>query len=48
VAAAIANAICDALHPLPVEISRIPITPETVWQAIELAKGRDPGPGNSK
>ncbi|MCZ7528641.1 MAG: xanthine dehydrogenase family protein molybdopterin-binding subunit [Acidimicrobiia bacterium] len=36
-ASAIANAICDALAPLPVEIDRLPITPERVWRAIRRA-----------
>jgi carbon-monoxide dehydrogenase large subunit len=34
VAAAIANAICDALSPLHVELNALPITAERVWQAI--------------
>jgi carbon-monoxide dehydrogenase large subunit len=35
--AAIANAVCDALADLGVEISRLPITPESVWRAIQEA-----------
>jgi aerobic carbon-monoxide dehydrogenase large subunit len=33
-AAAIGNAICDALAPFGVELDRLPITPERVWRAI--------------
>ncbi len=33
-AAAVANAICDALSDFGVEISELPITPETVWRAL--------------
>jgi carbon-monoxide dehydrogenase large subunit len=35
--AAIANAVCDALADFGVEISRLPITPESVWRAIQEA-----------
>jgi len=38
-AAAVINAICDALWPLPVRISRLPVTAEAVWRAIEGAGG---------
>ena len=34
VAAAVANAICDALSDFCVEIDRLPITPELVWRAL--------------
>jgi aerobic carbon-monoxide dehydrogenase large subunit len=44
VAAAIANAICDALYPLAVEISRVPLTPESIWHAVERARDIDPWP----
>jgi carbon-monoxide dehydrogenase large subunit len=37
-AAAITNAICDALAPFGVELDRLPVTPETVWRAIEAAR----------
>ena len=37
-AATIANAICDALAGFGVEINRLPLTPEAVWQALENAK----------
>lgn len=41
VAAAIGNAICDALAPFGVEIDRLPITPERVWRAIrDSPRGR--------
>jgi aerobic carbon-monoxide dehydrogenase large subunit len=33
-AAAVANAICDALSDFGVEIDRLPITPELVWRAL--------------
>jgi carbon-monoxide dehydrogenase large subunit len=33
-AAAVANAICDALEDYGVEIDRLPITPELVWNAL--------------
>jgi aerobic carbon-monoxide dehydrogenase large subunit len=35
--AAVANAICDALAEFEVEISSLPITPESVWRAIQRA-----------
>ncbi len=44
VAASIANAICDALWPLPIAIRRLPLTPERVWRAIREAEG-SPGAG---
>ena len=34
-AAAVANAICDALSPFDVEINRLPMTPELIWRAVE-------------
>ena len=37
--AAIANALCEALAEFGVELSSLPITPESVWQA--LSAGRD-------
>jgi carbon-monoxide dehydrogenase large subunit len=36
--AAIANAVCDALVDFRVEISRLPITPESVWRAMQEAE----------
>jgi carbon-monoxide dehydrogenase large subunit len=38
-AAAVANAICDALAPLPLHLDRLPITAERVWRAICEAQG---------
>jgi carbon-monoxide dehydrogenase large subunit len=40
-AAAVVNAICDALRPLDVRLSRLPVTAETVWRAIGEARERD-------
>lgn len=37
--AAVANAICDALADLGVEITSLPLTPELVWRAIRDATG---------
>jgi carbon-monoxide dehydrogenase large subunit len=34
---AVANAICDALADFGVEIDRLPVTPELVWQALQDA-----------
>jgi carbon-monoxide dehydrogenase large subunit len=36
--AAITNAICDALSDFGVEISELPVTPESVWRAMRAAK----------
>jgi carbon-monoxide dehydrogenase large subunit len=36
--AAVANGICDALADFGVEISRLPLTPESVWRAIQQAR----------
>ena len=36
--AAIANAIADALRPLEVEITEMPMTPARIWRAIRAAK----------
>ena len=33
-AAAVANAICDALADFGVELDRLPLTPEPVWRAL--------------
>jgi len=38
VAAAVANAICDALADFGVELDRLPLTPELVWRALEGAR----------
>jgi len=37
-AAAVANALCDALAPFAVEIDRLPITAEAVWKALARAR----------
>jgi carbon-monoxide dehydrogenase large subunit len=42
-AAAVTNAICDALAPFGVELDRLPITAESVWRALEAARPRAPG-----
>jgi len=39
-AAALANALSDALAPFGVEIDRLPITAETVWRAIVAGQAR--------
>jgi carbon-monoxide dehydrogenase large subunit len=38
-AAAVANAVCNALEEFGVELYRLPITPERVWQALREANG---------
>jgi carbon-monoxide dehydrogenase large subunit len=42
--ATLANAICDALADFGVEINRLPLTPELVWEALEAAKAREAQP----
>ncbi|HLI02260.1 MAG TPA: xanthine dehydrogenase family protein molybdopterin-binding subunit [Acidimicrobiales bacterium] len=37
-AAAVANAVCDALADFNVELDRLPITPERVWSAMHPAR----------
>ena len=37
-AAAVANAVCDALVDYGIELSALPITPESVWRAIEATR----------
>jgi carbon-monoxide dehydrogenase large subunit len=39
-AAAVANAVCDALADFGVEIDRLPITPELVWRSLETARAK--------
>jgi carbon-monoxide dehydrogenase large subunit len=39
--ATIANALCDALADHGVEINRLPLTPELVWEALEQAKATE-------
>jgi carbon-monoxide dehydrogenase large subunit len=34
--AAIANAVCDALHPFKVELNRLPLKPERIREAIAM------------
>jgi len=41
--AAIANALADALAPLGIEISELPMTPERLFRVIERAKTRPQG-----
>jgi carbon-monoxide dehydrogenase large subunit len=43
VAAAVANAICDALADFGVELDRLPLTPELVWRAVETARSSTVG-----
>ena len=38
-AAAVINAICDALSPYGIDDMPMPATPQTVWRAIQDAKG---------
>lgn len=38
-AAAVANAVCDALFDFGVELDRLPITPERVWSAMHQPRG---------
>jgi carbon-monoxide dehydrogenase large subunit len=38
-AAAVANAVCEALSDFGVELYRLPITPELVWRALQEANG---------
>lgn len=47
-AAAVCNAICDALSEWSVEISELPVTPESVWRAMRDARERRtvPVPGS--
>lgn len=40
VAAAVANAVCDALRPFDIEITNLPIRPRDLWRSIEAAKQR--------
>ena len=42
-AAAIANAICDALADFGVELDRLPLTPELVWRALQERKLEEAG-----
>jgi carbon-monoxide dehydrogenase large subunit len=40
--AAIANAVNDALRPLGVEISQLPITPRRILEAVMAAQAKQP------
>jgi len=42
-AAAVTNAICDALLDYKVELSEMPLTPERVWRAIEQGRAGNGG-----
>lgn len=42
-AAAVSNAICDALAPYGVELDRLPVTAEAVWRALQAARRRSGG-----
>jgi carbon-monoxide dehydrogenase large subunit len=46
-AAALANALADALAPFGVEIDRLPITAESVWRALVAARER-PGAASAR
>jgi carbon-monoxide dehydrogenase large subunit len=37
--AAVANAVNDALRPLGIRHVDMPLTPQTVWKAMQAAKG---------
>jgi carbon-monoxide dehydrogenase large subunit len=41
---AIANAVCDALHPFKVELNRLPLKPERIREAIRSASHARRGP----
>ena len=41
--AAVANALCDALADYGIELSALPLTPESVWRAIEGAQSTRKG-----
>jgi carbon-monoxide dehydrogenase large subunit len=41
--AAVANAIADALSPLGIDVSELPVTPERLFRLIEAAKARKHG-----
>ncbi|GAA5040807.1 carbon-monoxide dehydrogenase large subunit [Thermocatellispora tengchongensis] len=40
-AAAVANAVCDALSAWGVELFTLPITPESIWRAMRAATGQE-------
>jgi carbon-monoxide dehydrogenase large subunit len=39
-AAAITNAVCDALAPFGVELDRLPVTAESIWRALAAARAK--------
>jgi carbon-monoxide dehydrogenase large subunit len=41
--AAIANAVCDALAQWDVDLTSLPITPESVWRAVNSARTNSSG-----
>jgi carbon-monoxide dehydrogenase large subunit len=40
----IANAVSDALAPLGIRITELPMTPTRLWELIERARGSPSGP----
>ncbi|AQA03167.1 aldehyde oxidase [Mycobacterium sp. MS1601] len=40
--AAIANAVCDALAEWDVDLTALPITPESIWRGLEAARAKSP------
>ena len=42
--AAIANAVADALAPLGVKVTELPLTPERVWRMVRDARAKTPVP----
>jgi carbon-monoxide dehydrogenase large subunit len=42
--AAIANGVCDALAEWDVELTSLPVTPESVWRALQAARNRSEAP----
>ena len=36
---ALSNAVCDALQPFGIEITELPLRPNTVWRALRAARG---------
>ena len=41
VPAAVANALEDALQPLGVKITDLPLTPERIWKLIQAAQSKE-------
>lgn len=42
-AAAVANALCDALRDYDLTLSALPLTPEVVWRALQVGRTKDQG-----